>query len=141
MSIANPAIRTDSNRTPVLAIAATSSREITERCSSVSSRSSPATLSSSSGRSWPSPTLPGTASSGSTTLFRERADSLSTRSSVDRFAPVLIWSIWSVAGDPAAVGRVVVIMPESYRFHKSCQIVKSSYQAMRETTGRGRTAS
>ena len=85
----NPAIRTDSKRTPVSTMEANSSRARVRFCSSVSWSKSSGTLarvSSSSGRTWPSPTVPGTSVSGSTMRFREAVERRSMRWSMLRGA-------------------------------------------------------
>ena len=89
MSKLNPAIRTDSKRTPVSTMEANSSRARTRFCSSVSRSKSSGTLArvrSSSGRTWPSPTSPGTSVSGSMMRFSEAVERRSMRWSTERLS-------------------------------------------------------
>ncbi len=85
MSKLNPAIRTDSKRTPVSTIDANSSLARVRFCSSVSASKRSGTFASeisSSGRTCPSPISPGTSTSGSTMRFSEAVDRRSMRCSV-----------------------------------------------------------
>ena len=111
----NPAIRTDSKRTPVSTMEANSSRARVRFCSSVSLSKSSGTLArvrSSSGRTWPSPTAPGTSVSGSTMRFSEAVERRSMRWSTGRGAwSVPVSGVWAGVVVVVAVGVMVEAMP------------------------------
>ena len=86
MSNPNPHMSTDSKRTPVSTIEANSSRERVRFWSSVSVAKISGTCDKvrrSSGRIWPSPTSPGTSTSGSRMRLSEAVDRRSMRWSTD----------------------------------------------------------
>src|SRR3984957_17373492 len=104
MSRLNPAIRTDSKRTPVSTMDANSSRARVRFCSSVSRSNSSGTLArlrSSSGSTWPCPMAPGTSVSGSTMRLSEAVERRSMR-----------WSTFWATG-PDVVVVIVVSMVEA----------------------------
>ena len=110
MSRLNPAIRTDSKRTPVSTMEANSSRASVRFCSSVSLSKSSGRLArvrSSSGSTWPSPTAPGTSVSGSTMRFSEALESRSMRWSKDRGVRIAV-SVSMVVVVVSMVGAIPI---------------------------------
>jgi len=110
-----PAMRTDSKRTPVSTMEANSSRASVRFCSGVSPASSSGVLASvsrSSGSTCPSPTEPGTSTSGSRIRFRDAVDSRSIRCSIvlPLTVPPPVLRV-SAAASASAVSIVVVMPP------------------------------